>query len=91
MTSKYSTPRHSGLVSLAVCVCVCADICTRVFHKLLCRRSLLLMPFGLAATLSCLAPLYEPLIALVARGTRPQPRAVLGAVAAFFGVAVLFL
>ena len=52
-------------------------------------RSLFLMPFGIAATISCLGPLYEPLIARLLRGTRPNARAVVGTVVAIFGVAVL--
>ena len=52
-------------------------------------RSLFLMPFGIAATISCLGPLYEPLIARLLRGTRPNARAVAGAFVAICGVAVL--
>ena len=54
-------------------------------------RSLLLMPLGIAATLSCLGPLYEPAIARVVRGTTPDPRAVAGAICAFLGVGALCL
>lgn len=54
-------------------------------------RSLLLMPLGIAVTLSCLAPLYEPALARILRGVRVNPAAVLGAVMAFGGVAALSL
>ena len=54
-------------------------------------RSLLIMPLGIAATLSCLGPLYEPAIARVVRGTAPNPRAVAGAACAFAGVGALCL
>jgi drug/metabolite transporter (DMT)-like permease len=52
-------------------------------------RSVLLMPLGLAVTLSCTAPLYEPLLARVLRGVRAELQAVLGAALACVGVAVL--
>jgi drug/metabolite transporter (DMT)-like permease len=54
-------------------------------------RSLLLMPFGIASTLNCVAPLYEPALARVFSGTRPNPAAVGGSLLAFCGVAVLCL
>ena len=54
-------------------------------------KSLLLLNFGIAATLSCTAPLYEPVLARILRGTRANPQAVGGAVLAFLGVAALSL
>ena len=52
-------------------------------------RSVLLMPLGLAITLSCTAPLYEPLLARIIRGVRAEPQAIFGAVVACAGVAIL--
>ena len=52
-------------------------------------RSILLMPLGLAMTLSCMAPLYEPLLARIIRGVRAEPQAVFGALFACAGVAIL--
>ena len=54
-------------------------------------KSLLLLPFGIAATLSCTAPLYEPALARILRGTKPNLQAIGGAVLAFLGVAALSL
>ena len=54
-------------------------------------RSLQFMTLGVGVTLSCTAPLYEPILAKFLKGTNMNGKAVLGAVMAFFGVAVLSL
>jgi len=52
-------------------------------------RSLLLMPLGIAVTLSCLAPLYEPVLAKVLRGVEINLTGVFGTILALIGVAIL--
>lgn len=54
-------------------------------------RSLLLMPLGIAATLSCLGPLYEPALALIMKGTNINIAAIVGAMLAFAGVGAICL
>lgn len=52
-------------------------------------RSLLLMPLGIAVTLSCLAPLYEPVLAKILRGVDINLAGVFGTLLALVGVAIL--
>jgi len=49
------------------------------------------MTLGVGVTLSCTAPLYEPILAKLIKGTTINEKAILGAVMAFSGVAVLSL
>jgi len=53
--------------------------------------SLIRLPLGLASTLSCLGPLYEPPLALAVGGTPMKQSAVMGGLLAVLGVAVLTL
>jgi len=54
-------------------------------------RSLQFMSLGIGVTLSCTAPLYEPILARILKGTIVNGKAILGAILAFIGVATISL